>query len=82
MEGTRVEQVSTTKSVGVTIDDKTQLELQKLQNRAARVMTFSNYDADQLIEVLGWKNFDRQRNIQKASMVFKCLHELAPDCST
>ena len=82
MEGTQVEQVSTTKSVGVTIDDKTQLELQKLQNRAARVMTFSNYDADQLIEVLGWKNFDRQRNIQKASMVFKCLHELAPDRST
>ena len=28
--------------------------LQKLQNRAARVLTFSNYDTD--AELLGWKN--------------------------
>ena len=62
---------------GVTLQDK----LQKLQNRAARVLTFSNYDvnAGQLLEILGWKNLDRQRNIQKATMVFKCLHGLAPD---
>ena len=55
--------------------------LQKLQNRAAHVLTFSNYDvnAGQLLEILGWKNLDRQRNIQKATMVFKCLHGLAPD---
>ena len=54
--------------------------LQKLQNRAAHVLTFSNYDvnAGQLLEILGWKNLDRQRNIQKA-MVFKCLHGLASD---
>ena len=38
---------------GVTLRDK----LQKLQNRAARVLTFSNYDfnAGQLLEILGWK---------------------------
>ena len=56
-------------------------KLQKLQNRAARVLTFSNYDVDagQLLEILGWKNSYRQRNIQKATMVFKCLHGLAPD---
>ena len=62
---------------GVTLKDK----LQKLQNRAARVLTFSNYDvhAGQLLEILGWKNLHRQRNIQKAIMVFKCLHGLAPD---
>ena len=39
---------------GVTLQDK----LQKLQNRAARVLIFSNYDvnAGQLLEILGWKN--------------------------
>ena len=62
---------------GVTLQDK----LQKLQNRAARVLTFSNYDvnAGQLLEILGWKNLDRQQNRQKATMVFKCLHGLSPD---
>jgi len=52
-----------------------------LQNKAARVLTLSNYDvnAEQLLEILGWKNLDRQRNIQKATMVFKCPHGLAPD---
>ena len=37
---------------GVTLQDK----LQKLQNRAARVLTYSNYDADvnNLFELLGW----------------------------
>ena len=38
---------------GITLQDK----LEKLQDRAARVLTFSNYDAnaDQLLEILGWK---------------------------
>ena len=38
---------------GVTLQDKRQ----KLQNGAARVLTFSNYDvyAEQLLEMLGWK---------------------------
>ena len=140
MNGTQVKQVATTKSLGITIDDKLswnchiekltkeiasgisamkrvrhlvppatlhliyqafiqplfdycstvwgtcgvtlQEKLQKLQNRAARVLAFSNYDvnAEQLLEILGWKNLDHQRNIQKAIMVFKCLHVLAPDC--
>ena len=62
---------------GVTLQDK----LQKLQNKAARVSAFSNYDvnAEQLLEILGWKNLDHQRNIQKGIVVFKCLHGLAPD---
>ena len=56
---------------GVTLQDK----LQKLQNRATRVLTFSNYhvNAGQLLEILGWKN------IQKVTVVFKCLHGLALD---
>jgi hypothetical protein len=43
-------------------------KLQKLQNRAARVLTLSSYDtnADYLFEILGWKNLASQRKIAKA----------------
>ena len=39
-----------------------------LQNRAARVLTFSSYDAnaDSLFEDLGWENLETQRQIHKA----------------
>ena len=62
---------------GITLQDK----LQKLQNRAARVLTFSNYDADatELFEFLGWKNLARQQEIHKSTMMFRCLHGLAPE---
>ena len=55
-------------------------KLQKMQNRATRVLTFSNYDADttELLEVLGWKNLASQQEIHKATMMFRCLHGLAP----
>ncbi|KAL9979164.1 hypothetical protein ACROYT_G016784 [Oculina patagonica] len=58
-----------------------QNKLQKLQNRAARVLTFSNYDAHagDLFEILGWKNLARQQQIQRATMVYRSLHGLAPD---
>ena len=51
-------------------------KLQKLQNRAARVLTYSNYDADvnNLFELLGWKSLVSQR-----PMVFKSLQGLAPE---
>ena len=53
-------------------------KLQKLQNRAARVLTFSNHDADAtgLLEFLGWKNLARQQEIHKATMMFRFLHGL------
>ena len=53
-------------------------QLQKLQNRAARVLTFSNFDADAsgLMENLGWDNLNTQRQIQKALMVYKSIHGL------
>ena len=56
-------------------------KLQKLQNRAARVLTYSGYDndADSLIKKLGWKKLDSQRKLQKATMVYKSLNGLAPD---
>ena len=56
-------------------------KLQKLQNRAARVLKFSSYDtsADPLIRQLGWNKLDNQRKFHKAVMVHKSLHSLAPD---
>ena len=62
---------------GPTLQDK----LQKLQNRAARVMTFSNYNksASELFETLGWKNLACQQHMALVTMVFKCLHGLAPE---
>ena len=56
-------------------------QLQKLQNRAARVLTFSNFDADAsgLMENLGWDNLNTQREIQIALMVYKSIHGLTPE---
>ena len=53
-------------SCGSTLANK----LQKLQNRAARVLTSSNYDtnAEYLIEKLSWKNLESQRKIAKATV--------------
>ena len=62
---------------GITLRNK----LQKLQNRAARVLTFSDYDEDAgyLFELLGWNNLARQHEIEKATMVYKSSHGLAPE---
>ena len=56
-------------------------KLQKLQNRAARILTFSSYKtkADFLIEELGWRKLESQRKNQKTLMVYKSLNKLAPD---
>ena len=56
-------------------------KLQKLQNRAASVLTPSRYDtnADYLFERLGWKKLASQRRIFKAIMVYKSLNGLPPD---
>ena len=61
---------------GKTLSNK----LQKLQNRAMRVLTFSNFDADanSLLEKLGWDDLNQQHQFQKALMVFKSLNNLAP----
>jgi len=55
--------------------------LQKLQNRAVRILTFSSYDtsADNIFEQLNWIRLDTQRIIQVATMVYKSIHGLAPD---
>ena len=56
-------------------------KLQKLQNRASRILTSSSYDADAgyLLQQLGWKDLIAQCQIQVALMVFKALNDLAPD---
>ena len=56
-------------------------KLQKLQNRASRILTSSSYDADAgyLLQQLGWKDLIAQCQIQVALMVFKALNDRAPD---
>lgn len=62
---------------GVTLHNK----LQKLQNRAARVLTHSAFDANAnlLFDELGWVNLDLQQRRARAIMTFKCRQGLAPD---
>ena len=56
------------------------LKLQSLQNRAARALTQSSYDADtsQLIKKLGWDNLENRRQNLKAEMVYESLNSLTP----
>ena len=57
------------------------IKLQKLQNRAARILTSSSYDAnvDDLFVRLGWQKLILQRELKTADMVYKSLNGLAPD---
>ena len=63
-----------------TLSDK----LQKLQNRAVRVLTHSSYDTDanQLLTELGWDNLETRRQKLKAEMVYKSLNGLTPNYLT
>ena len=56
-------------------------KLQKLQNRAARILLGTSYDtnSDSLIDKLGWRKLDKRRLINKATMVYKSLNGLAPN---
>ena len=60
---------------GKTLFDRLQ---RKLQNRAARVLTFSSHDADatRLIRQLDWRDLSTEFQIQKALMVYKSLNGL------
>ena len=53
--------------------------LQKLQNRAARIVTNSCFDtpSNQLIETLRWKTINELIDTESKTMVFKSLNELA-----
>ena len=55
-------------------------KLQKLQNRAARVILQANYEvySSLLLETLKWHQLSLRRRKQKAIMMFKSLNGLAP----
>ena len=55
--------------------------LQTRQNRAARVLTFSRYDADanRLFRQLNWKDLSTQFQIHNALMVYESLNDLVPE---
>ena len=54
--------------------------LQKLQNRAARIVTNSRFDAaiKPMLENLGWKTIDQLISTQSKIVTFKSLKNLAP----
>ena len=56
-------------------------KLQKLQNRAARVITRSPFDTSSnlLLAMLKWDKLSLRRKKQKALIMYKTLNELAPD---
>ena len=55
-------------------------KLQKLQNRAARILTFSNYDARSsvLLDELGWERLEYVRLKQLAMTMYKIHNNLSP----
>ena len=56
-------------------------KLQKLQNRAARVITQSPFDTSSnlLLTMPKWEKLSLRRKKQKALIMYKTLNELAPD---
>ena len=55
--------------------------LQKIQNRAARIITSSPYDASAapLIESLGWSTISDLIRKETATLAYKSLNSLAPN---
>ena len=55
--------------------------LQTLQNRAARVVTSSSYDwrSAEILDELGWENFQTRRTGQFATIMYKLKNHIAPD---
>jgi hypothetical protein len=62
--------------LNITLNDK----LQKLQNREARVITKSQYDASSsdLFSKLGWDNLLTSRKKHKPILLFKTINDLTP----
>ena len=56
------------------------LQLQRLHNRAARIVTNSQFDAPSKprIQSFGWKTIEQLINRQVNITVFKCLNSIAP----
>ena len=56
-------------------------KLQRLQNRAARILMSASYDSnlDDLFRALGWRRLYYQRLEQKSILMYKTLHGMTPD---
>ena len=57
-----------------------QINLKKLQNRAARILTFSGYETRSrvLLDELGWEKLENIRHKQLAMMMYKIYNNLSP----
>ena len=57
------------------------IKIQKLQNRAARIFTNTGYDVRSItnLENLGWDNLEQRRERQLAITMFNSLNQLALD---
>ena len=55
--------------------------VQKSANRAARVISFSNYErsTDELLRMVNWVKLDRQRLVDKSIMMYKIVNRMVPD---
>ena len=55
-------------------------KFQKLQNRAARILTFSSYETRSrfLLDELGWERLENIRHKQLAMMMYKIYNNLSP----
>ena len=56
-------------------------KLQKLQNRAARIITFSNHDrnTDELSNSLNWHKLEHQRAASKSIMMYNAVNNQTPN---
>ena len=56
-------------------------KLQKLQNRAALVITFSNYDrsTDELLRMVNWVKLYRQPLVNKSILMYKIVNNMVPN---
>lgn len=60
-------------------------KLQKIQNRAGRVITGSSYDvrSTDVLNNLKWKTLETRRFHTKATLMYKIFNDLsAPNCAT
>ena len=65
-------------SIGVTASD----QLQRLQNRAARLILCADYNtrSQSLLDFLSWERLIERRTKQKSIMMYKVRNGQAPDC--
>ena len=56
-------------------------KLQKVQNRAARIITTSNYDAslDELFQSLKWHKLELLRKFNSSILMYKTLNNETPE---